>query len=88
MCIRDSTLAAPQNGVALGTAAATGVILNDDFDPTGQLSIGPVHAARGEGQTSSTAAIIARLDAPSGPPLNKSMAAPPTNAHKMPERPP
>ena len=49
------TLAAPQAGVAIGGATATGVIMNDDFPPSGILSIVPVQADRGEGAGGSTA---------------------------------
>ena len=49
------TLAAPQLGVTIGTATATGVILNDDFPPSGVLSIAGLQADRGEGASGSTA---------------------------------
>jgi Ca2+-binding RTX toxin-like protein len=48
------TLAAPQAGVTLGAPAATGVILNDDYPPSGTLSVAPLHAARGEGTGGAT----------------------------------
>jgi hypothetical protein len=48
------TLSAPQSGVAIATATATGVILNDDFPPSGVLSIAGLQAERGEGAGGST----------------------------------
>jgi hypothetical protein len=48
------TLSAPQAGVSLGTAAATGAILNDDFQPSGELSIARLAASRGEGDGGGT----------------------------------
>ena len=63
------TLAAPQAGVALGTASATGVILNDDFPPSGTLSVAGLHAARGEGAGGATAFTFAvtRTGSSAGP---------------------
>lgn len=49
------SLVAPQAGVSLGVASATGAILNDDFIPSGVLSIAPLQASRGEGTGGSTA---------------------------------
>ncbi|MCX7377170.1 MAG: hypothetical protein NTY94_10560 [Alphaproteobacteria bacterium] len=49
------TLAAPQLGVTIGTPTATGVIVNDDFPPSGVLSIAGLQADRGEGASGSTA---------------------------------
>jgi len=40
---------ARQAGVSIATAAATGVITNDDFPPSGMLSIARLQAERGEG---------------------------------------
>ncbi len=48
------TLAAPQTGVGIGTATATGVILNDDFLPSGMISIAGLQASRGEGASGSS----------------------------------
>ena len=63
------TLAAPQLGVAIGTAAATGTILNDDFPPTGVLSIARLNASRSEGQSGTTAFtfVVTRSGVTTGP---------------------
>jgi hypothetical protein len=49
------TLSGAAAGVGIGTGAASGVILNDDFLPSGVLSIARGHAARAEGQEGATA---------------------------------
>jgi hypothetical protein len=63
------TLAGLQAGVTLGTASATGVILNDDFPPTGELSIGRLNASRSEGQSGTTAFtfVVTRTGTTTGP---------------------
>jgi len=48
------TLSGAQAGVAIGTAVASGVILNDDFPPSGTLSIARLAATRSEGQAGAT----------------------------------
>jgi hypothetical protein len=48
------TLAAPQAGVSIATASATGVIMNDDVPPSGVLSIARLQAERGEGMSGVT----------------------------------
>ncbi len=63
------TLSATQPGVTIATSRATGVILNDDFPPSGILSIAGSQADRGEGANGSTALtfIVTRGGNTSGP---------------------
>ena len=63
------TLSGTQAGVALATASATGLVLNDDFPPSGILSIAPLNAARSEGHSGTTdfTFIVTRTGSTSGP---------------------
>ena len=63
------TLSAPQAGVALATATATGAILNDDAPPSGELSIAPLAASRGEGDAGGTSFtfVVTRTQGTQGP---------------------